>query len=97
MALREERLVENQKRFRRANNRLHDQVAPLVRDQQRVPFLCECADDDCVASVELTLEEYSQVRGEASHFFIVPGHRTIEGEDVVTDNGRFAVVEKSAA
>jgi hypothetical protein len=95
MVPRDEGLVENQERFRRANERLHGHVSTMALAERRIPFLCECADDDCMAAVEVTLREYEGVREDDSHFLIVSGHRTIEGEDVVEDRGPYTVVEKS--
>jgi hypothetical protein len=87
-------LVENQQRFRRANQRLFGAVSPMVDGDRPVPFLCECADASCTAAVHLTLTQYRGVRSEDSRFVIVPGHATIDGEGVATDNERFSVVEK---
>jgi hypothetical protein len=90
----QERLVENQQRFRRANQRLYGAVSPMVDGDRPVPFLCECADPSCTAAVPLNLNQYRSVRSEDSQFVIVPGHATIDGEGVVTENERFSVVEK---
>jgi hypothetical protein len=87
-------LVENQQRFRRANQRLFGAVSPMVDGDRPVPFLCECADASCTAAVHLTLTQYRGVRSEDSRFVIVPGHATIDGEGVVTESERFSVVEK---
>lgn len=97
MIPRDERLVENQERFRRANERLREQVVALARGEQRIPFLCECADEDCVDAVHATLGEYAGVRNEDLYFLIVPGHQTIDGEHVVEERERYNVVEKPAA
>lgn len=69
----------------------------MVDGDQPVPFLCECADDSCLAPVALTLPQYRGVRSDEARFAIVPGHQTIDGEDVVTQNETFAVVEKPVA
>jgi hypothetical protein len=94
VTLRDERLAENQRLFRFANERLEGAVADRVGDSQRVPFLCECADDSCRASVDMTLAEYSAVRAHDGRFLIVPRHPGIEGEKVVAETDRFHVVEK---
>ena len=96
MASRQDRLVENQHRFRRANQRLQERVRDRAGVEQRVPFLCECADEECTAPVNLTLDEYKDVRDHRTLFLIVPGHATVAGEDVITENERYAVAEKSS-
>jgi hypothetical protein len=40
----------------------------------RIPFICECADAGCTQVVQLTMEEYEQVREQPNWFLIVPGH-----------------------
>jgi hypothetical protein len=97
MVPRDERLVANQERFRRANERLHERVVGLARGEQRIPFLCECADEDCVDAVNATLGEYAAVRDDDLRFLIVPGHQMIDGEHVVEKRDRFNIVEKPAA
>jgi hypothetical protein len=95
MVSRQDRLVENQHRFRRANQRLQERVRDMAGAEQRVPFLCECADEACTAPVHLTLDEYKGVRDHRALFLIVPGHARVAGEDVISENERYAVVEKS--
>ena len=94
MVSRHERLAENQERFRRANNRLNERVRTMVRERQRIPFLCECADESCTEPVSLTPEEYAAVRTSDTRFLIVPGHQTIKGENIVEPHDHYAVVEK---
>ena len=38
------------------------------------PFLCECSDMSCVARLELTLEEYEELRSHPGRYLTVPGH-----------------------
>jgi hypothetical protein len=90
---REERLAENQRAFRTGNERLRG-VLETAAGSEPVPFLCECMDDTCMARVELTLEEYGDVRTHDSRFLIVPDHPTLPGERVVQENGSYQIVEK---
>ena len=91
----QESLVENQQRFRRANERLYGAVSQMVDGDRPVPFLCECADASCMAPVHLSLTQYRGVRSDDSRFVIVPGHATIDGEGVVIENERYTIVEKT--
>jgi hypothetical protein len=93
----QEPLIENQERFRRANERLHERVRAMVRGEQPIPFICECADESCLEPVHVTSREYLTVRDADSRFLIVNGHPTVDGEEVVEDRGEYAVVEKSPA
>lgn len=95
MASREERLVENQRMFRDANERLQKLAGETgVRDGTLVPFLCECAEADCLGRVEASMEEYERAHLDRDQYVIVPGHPTIEGEEVVELGDRFETVRK---
>lgn len=93
--VREERLAENQTLFRRANERLEQAVEDHVPEDQRVPFLCECADAFCRGRVDLTLEQYGKLRARENRFAVVPGHPRVEGEEIVEHHESFHVVEKT--
>jgi hypothetical protein len=70
-------------RFREANERFHDAVEDHVREAQRVPFICECADDDCLGTVNVTHSEWEAVAAKPNHFLMEAGHQRSEGEEVV--------------
>jgi len=93
---RDRRLAENQELFRSANAGLERAASHNDLDIEALPFLCECADENCMETVALSLPTYEEVRSHPNRFFIVTGHQTIEGEDVVTtsENG-YSIVEKS--
>jgi hypothetical protein len=94
---RHERCAENQYLFNNANSRLHDLVEKSAQPDQRIPFLCECADDSCLATVELELTEYEDLHQNADVFVIVPGHARVDREVVLHREDRFEQVEKRDA
>jgi hypothetical protein len=81
-------------RFREANERLLDAVANDLSDSRAVPFLCECADDNCLGTVEVTLAEWEAVAAEHNHFLIEAGHQRGEGEEVVGQVGEYEIARK---
>jgi hypothetical protein len=87
-------MVENEKLFRTANERLQEHVAETAAPEQRIPFLCECTDDTCMARVELNRDEYARVRADERHFLIVPAHPMMESERVVAQKDGVWIVEK---
>jgi hypothetical protein len=92
---RRERLVRNQEMFRDANKRLHDVLNDAgASDNRYVPFLCECADEECLARLEATLEEFEEVHIAYNHYFILSGHPRVEAEETVDQNDRFVAVVK---
>jgi hypothetical protein len=90
-----ERLLANQETFRAANRGMAETVN--VGRQVPVPFLCECADFDCLGRVEASLLEYQEAHRGDDRYFILPGHLRVEGEEILSDNGRYEVVSKASA
>jgi hypothetical protein len=94
VASRDERLLENQETFRSANKGLSEAVS--VEPETRVPFLCECSDFGCLGRIEATLGEFEEAHAEDMRYFILPGHPRVEGEEIVSENGRYEVVSKAS-
>ena len=94
MATRNERREENQRQFQRLNQRLHDVVEKKVSDAAMVPFLCECADEHCRGSVDVSLEQWQAVAVRPNQFLIIAGHPRTEGEDIMDTLGPYEIVEK---
>lgn len=67
-----------------------------VNERRADTFVCECGDAGCSGTVDLSRTEYETVRGYGNHFVIVANHENPDAESVVTENGRFAVVETLA-
>jgi hypothetical protein len=97
MAARDSRQVENQDMSRSANQRLQDVAGRTAEDRIVIPFLCECADDDCLGRVEISIDEYFIAHLAPEHYVIVAGHPRIDSELVVDDRGHYEVVAKAAA
>ena len=91
---RDERLAQNQDLFRHANAGLEKSAGEKVAVGKPLPFLCECSDEECIATVSLTLPAYEEVRSHPNRFFIVTGHQTVAGEDVVSTEDGYLIVEK---
>jgi hypothetical protein len=70
-----------------ANNRYQAHRATEV-------YVCECSDGGCTVVLTLTRAEYEGVRARGTHFAIALDHENPEVDRVVSENERFAVVEK---
>jgi hypothetical protein len=81
-------------RFRKANEGLHDLIEDRVRDSQPVPFLCECADDDCLGTVNVLPSEWEAVASKPNHYLMEGGHQRIEGEEVVGSIRGYEIARK---
>jgi hypothetical protein len=91
---RDERLGLNEALFRDVNERLQELGEAFGANGERTDFICECGDPACTERISLTLREYEQVRSEATHFAVRPGHVDATIEVVVSETDRYSVVEK---
>ncbi|MCW2920741.1 MAG: hypothetical protein JWL76_615 [Thermoleophilia bacterium] len=91
----EQRKAENEDAFRSANERI-ERASAMAGATASQAFLmhCECADLDCHETVELTIEQYEQVRIEARRFVVVEGHED-ESDQVVERVAGYLVIEKT--
>jgi hypothetical protein len=95
---REERIAENETRFRQANEDLLHRFVDMEIEPAETIFICECGELECTETIRLTLREYEAVRSDPNTFALVPGHEDAATEAVtvavVAKNERFTVVEK---
>lgn len=83
---------------REVNERIKEVSGRVVAfdGEATLEFVCECSEEGCSDSVELTLAEYESIRSEPTHFLVVPGHVWQPGtERAVRENDTYAVVEKT--
>ena len=94
VADREERLALNEAVFRAANERM---AAWEERHQTADTelYMCECADPECRDKIPLQRADYEQVRRDASHFFVAPGHDIPDIETVIETRQDWLVIEKN--
>lgn len=89
------RVAKNESLFREVNERIRGLADTfLVGRGDRQRFVCECSRTGCSESVELTLDEYAEVRASDVRFVIMPGHVEPAHERVVLQTDRYWVVEK---
>lgn len=91
---RRERIAKNEASFREINERLSAGLAQVPDNPELLEFICECGDQNCEDHVELSLDEYEQVRRDSRHFAVVPGHAIPDAERIVSSDHRFDLVEK---
>ena len=72
------------------------EVNENIADVTRL-FICECSNTACADALEVTADEYAEVRARGARFIVTPGHELDEVERVVGGNRRFSVVEKIGA
>ena len=93
MDLRAQRAAENERVFRRINERVEE----LTPDGDPLTLVCECADVVCVERIPgVPADEYEEVRSHGDRFFVLPGHERLDVERVVEEREGYLVVSKPA-
>ena len=92
-----ERIGRTDSAFRDANEQIRTKANEhLTAAEQPVPFICECADEECTTIVQLSVSEYEVVRSHSRQFLNVIGHERSEGLiEVIAKNHSHLVVRKS--
>lgn len=93
----EQRILENNRLFREANEKIRMTSRHYDDPVDPIPFLCECPDESCSTIVRLTPGEYSSIRAHERRYFTAAGHEHDEERVgcVVARHDRYVVVEKS--
>ena len=95
MSIREERMAKTESLFRNVNERIAEASERFdAGDNGDGEFMCECADPGCAERLEVPLEEYEQVREDATTFVLDPEHIRPDIERVVWHGPGYAVVRK---
>jgi hypothetical protein len=104
-----ERQARNEALIREVNERIEKldkaaEEANLGDEEIRFEFLCECGGDTgnvgdvgCDEHVEMTVQEYEEVRSQDDRFAVLPGHEQEALEQVISRTERFFVVDKRPA
>jgi hypothetical protein len=90
MPFREDRLAQNEVRFREINESAQSQRV----EEGGGRFVCECGDRSCMLWIEIPLDVYSDRRRNSHYFFVAAGHEIPDIERVVEEHPGFFVIEK---
>jgi hypothetical protein len=98
------RQARNEAQVREINERIESFNKSLeehgFRDElMRFQFQCECGAGaggapGCEEQVEMTLQEYEEVRAQDDRFLVRPGHENPQLEDIVRQTERYVIVDK---
>jgi 3,4-dihydroxy-2-butanone 4-phosphate synthase len=89
-----EREVANEVRSRARNEWIETASTDYATIRPLEEYVCECSHPACASLLALTRLEYEGVRSEPTYFAIAVNHENPEIDRVVSENERFAVVEK---
>lgn len=88
--------VRNEASLRDRNEWIEDIRVEIGEESGTEVYVCECGDPLCRARISLTRLEYEDVRGYSTRFAIAVDHENPEIDQLVSEGGRYAVVQKIA-
>jgi hypothetical protein len=89
------RATRNQALYREVNEKIHELNAVFEQFAALSgTWVCECADEDCTAVMELTVAEYESLRAHPNRFAVLRGHVYDDVERVVEERDAYVIVEK---
>ncbi len=92
------RRARNEVLFREVNERIQELDTQLAgygeEDALLIGFVCECGDEDCGETLEVTQRKYEAVRSHPQRFLVLPGHENFDVARVVERHEQYLVVEK---
>jgi hypothetical protein len=91
-----DREVRNETTSRDRNEWIETIRGEIGNEDGTEAYVCECGDAACVERISLTRPEYEAVRGYSTRFAIAVDHENPEIDRLVSEGGRYAIVEKIA-
>ena len=88
-----EREVGNETSSREINEWIDESTGGSDADQAH-PYVCECSDGACKATIALTHVEYEEVRAHGTHFAVARDHESPDLDLMVSERSRFTIVRK---
>jgi len=87
---------ESQSLFRDVNNRIKSLNELRSGWSMVSDWVCECSNELCSERIEMTVDEYAELRSNPTHFAVVAdnSHVVADAERVVAKHERYWVVEK---
>lgn len=108
MPLSERRQIENEMIFRRANEKVGDDLESLDAahienndthliwdDKVVLEFFCECSDEDCDKRIPLRLSVYNKIHKNRDKFIVKLKHQVKDIEKVISSEEDYSVVLKN--
>jgi hypothetical protein len=92
---RAERIGRNEDLFRKVNDQIEGVNEAFGTITGTMSILCECGRLDCIEQIDMTEDEYRELRAEPTHFAVKPGHEIRDVENVVARREGYFVVAKA--
>ena len=94
---REDRAAKNESRFREINERIERANEGFAFAFTVDTWICECTHEACAVRLQLSVEEYEDIRSDGTCFLVAPSKRHVcrDIESVTKRSDRYWVVKKN--
>ena len=92
---RAERIGRNEDLFRKVNDQIEGVNEAFGTLTGTMSLLCECGKIDCIEQIDLTIDEYRELRADPTRFAVRPGHEIPDVEQIVERHEGYFVVQKA--
>lgn len=94
---RETRAANNESRFREINERIERTNEGFDFAFTVATWICECTNEACTERLQLSVEEYEDIRSDGTCFLVAPSKRHVcrDIESVTKRSDRYWVVKKN--
>lgn len=93
-----DRVSRNEAVYRAVNREIEHASEELGEGpRDRIEVICECGQDGCSETLELTVREYDDAHAQRDRFVVVPGHEDEQIEHIVKRTEQYLVVDKFGA
>ena len=91
------RIGRNEDLFRKVNDQIEGINEAFGTITGTMSLLCECGQLDCMEQIELTVDEYRDLRADPTRFAVKPGHEIPDVERIAERRPGYFVVAKEGA
>ena len=94
MEERDRRAGENEALFREVNERIEELDATFGVQRRSFTIVCECERVTCAEHIEITHDEYRELRTDPTFFAVKHGHEDPRVEVVIDERPGYLVIKK---
>jgi hypothetical protein len=88
------RVGANEAVFRALNEELEGLNEAFAFASRTFLIVCECGDLTCVEQIEVSVEEYAQLRSDPTLFAVIQGHASPDTEEEIASRHGWDIVRK---
>ena len=65
-----------------------------ISEHAEMAFYCECDDQCCSETIQISTEEYERLHSKTKYFIVIPSHVRLDLEEIITTFTKYTLVGK---